>query len=143
MSNIFKKWFGKPDSGGGGDKAAPPAVRWMDAHESPWGVPVIDLRPFSLTMLSTSNDPRMASNAVSFMADDGTGFADETLPSPTINCELRFPIDRALVEGALFQPCTMEEKWALYSTVVGCSVFAVGPVNCGLPPTYESTVTKS
>lgn len=90
-------------------------MRWLEDAENPWGVPVLDLRPFALTMLSSSRDPRMATYAMSYRGDDGRAFVDQQPPSSRVtDCELRLRIDRVLLEGVLFTPTAMEDKWALY-----------------------------
>ena len=72
-------------------------------------------RPITLTMLSTSSDPRCASNAVSFGQDDGTSFIGQEPPvARRVDASLRFPIDRVLADGVLFIPREMEHKWALF-----------------------------
>jgi hypothetical protein len=96
-------------------EAPAPELRWLVPPESPWGVPVIDLRAVALTMLSTSSDPQMAANAMSFARDDGRSFARDQPPvARRVPAALRFPVDGTLVDGALFSPRRMEEKWALY-----------------------------
>ena len=80
-----------------------------------WGIRVLDVRPVTLGMLSLSADPQCAANAVSFGQEDGTGFIGEEPPVPRIaGVSLRFPIDRVLADGVLFNPSTMEHKWALF-----------------------------
>ncbi len=57
----------------------------------------------------------MASNAVSWRADDGTSFIGEEPPvTRIVETNLRFPIDRRLADGVLFVPDEMEHKWALF-----------------------------
>jgi hypothetical protein len=93
----------------------PPAVQWLAPADNPWPVPVLDVRPITLTMLATSTDPLMASNSVSYGNDDGSAFADQLPPADrTIPCELSYKIDRYFAEGVLFIPATMDHKWALY-----------------------------
>jgi hypothetical protein len=78
-------------------------------------MPIIDLRPFTRTRIAASRDPLMAQNAISWGRDDGTGFADAAPRiDRRVDYELRVRIDRVLVDGALFQPSEMEDKWALY-----------------------------
>jgi hypothetical protein len=92
-------------------------IRWIEAADNTntWGVRVLDVRPVTLTMLSTSTDPQCASNAVSFGQDDGTSFIREEPPVRRIvETSLRFPIDRILADGVLFAPREMEHKWALF-----------------------------
>jgi Ankyrin repeats (3 copies)/Ankyrin repeat len=92
-----------------------PALKWIEATDNPWGVRVLDVRPVTLTMLSTSTDPQCATNAVSFGNDDGTGFIGQAPVSERIvETSLRFPVDRALFDGVLFVPRAMEHKWALF-----------------------------
>ena len=90
-------------------------IDWIEAGENPWGIRVLDVRPVTLTMLSTSSDPQCAANAVSFGQDDGTGFIGQEPPvSRTTEASLRFPIDTVLADGVLFVPGEMEHKWAIY-----------------------------
>lgn len=90
-------------------------IPWIPAAENPWGVPVLDVRPVTLGMLSTSQDPQMASNAISYGGEDGSSFANERPPvARTIDAALSFPIDRVLADGVLFTPAAMEDKWAVF-----------------------------
>ena len=90
-------------------------VHWVDAADNPWGVRVLDVRPVTLTMMSTSTDRQCASNAVSFAHDDGTSFIGQEPPVTRVaDANLRFPIDRFLADGVLFIPREMEHKWALF-----------------------------
>lgn len=76
---------------------------------------MFDVRPFTLTIISTSQDPQCAANAVSFGQDDGTSFIGQpTMVQRTVPISLHFRIDRPLHEGVLFVPQTMEEKWAIF-----------------------------
>ncbi len=92
-----------------------PEIPWLEPASNPWGVPLLDVRPVTLGMLSTSKDPQCAANAMSFAQDDGTGFIG-VKPRVTrqVAVGLRFRIDRLLADGALFLPSEMEHKWALY-----------------------------
>jgi len=107
----LKRAFGRQEDGG---KPAPD-IRWVEAADNPWGVRLLDVRPVTLTMLSTSGDPQCASNAVSFGQEDGTTFIGEAPPvARVVEANLRFPIDRLLADGVLFAPREMEHKWALF-----------------------------
>src|SRR5689334_23942616 len=65
-------------------------------------------------MISCSQDPSCAANAVSYAGDDGTGFIGATLDSPVVSARLHYRVDRMLAEGSLFVPSVMEHKWAIY-----------------------------
>ena len=107
----IKRWHGRK-----GDNAPQtPDVSWIEAADNPWGVRVLDVRPVTLNMLSTSANRQCAVNAVSFGQDDGTSFIEEEPPVRRIaEASLRFPIDRMLADGVLFTPREMEHKWALF-----------------------------
>lgn len=92
-----------------------PNLEWIEAANGSWGVRVLDVRPFTLSMRSGSADPRCAANALSFGQDDGSTFIGEEPPAARIaEASLRFPIDRILADGVLFTPSEMEHKWALF-----------------------------
>jgi Ankyrin repeats (3 copies)/Ankyrin repeats (many copies) len=113
--DSLKKWFRSGPRSDGHRGAEPPAVRWLGPGESPWGVPVLDVRPVTLGMTSATSDQRCAVNAGSFAQDDGTGFIGaEPKVARLSTVGLKFRIDRFLADGALFLPAEMEHKWALY-----------------------------
>jgi hypothetical protein len=90
-------------------------IPWIPAADNPWGVPVLDVRPVTLGMLSSSQDPQMASNAVSYGGEDGSSFADELPPvDRTLDAALAFASDGTLADGVLFAPTAMEDKWAVF-----------------------------
>lgn len=90
-------------------------LNWIAPNQNPWNVEVLDLRPISQTMLSSSKDPKMASNAISYNQEDGLIFLKQTLKSKkSIESKFSFPIDSRLENGVLFIPSAMENKWAIY-----------------------------
>src|SRR5690349_11413576 len=54
-----------------------PELHWIEAADNPWGIRVLDVRPVTLNIVSTSTDPQCATNAVSFGNDDGLGFVGQ------------------------------------------------------------------
>ncbi len=113
--DSLKKWVRSGPRKDAARSAEPPAVRWLGPDENPWRVPVLDVRPVTLGMLSTSEHQQCAVNAMSFAQDDGTGFIGAEPPVARQSAvELKFRIDRTLADGALFVPTEMEHKWALY-----------------------------
>lgn len=92
-----------------------PEIPVIPESESPWAVPLFDVRPFTLNMMSTSQDPQCAANAVSFGQDDGTSFIGQaTLVPRSVPISLHFRLSGPLHEGVLFTPRAMEEKWAIF-----------------------------
>jgi hypothetical protein len=93
----------------------PPEIPWIKAAETPWGVPVLDVRAVTQNMISTSADPQCAANAISFGRDDGSAFAaDEPVSPRVIGALMRFRVSAPLPDGALFRPREMEHKWAIF-----------------------------
>jgi hypothetical protein len=92
-----------------------PEIPWVEAADTPWGVPVLDVRPVTQHLLSISSDPQCAANAVSFDHDDGSAFEqDEPLVERVIGAMIPYRIEAPLGDGALFCPRQMEHKWAIF-----------------------------
>ena len=101
--------------GGGADLFETSDIEWVDADHNPWGVPVLDVRSLTQTVMSTTTDQQYAANAVSYQGDDGTGFiGEEPAVTRVVPVELSYPVDRRLADGVLFTPEAMEHKWALF-----------------------------
>lgn len=115
---IFKNLFGRNQKGDSKNKGTTKSeynLQWISPEQNPWGLKVLDLRPISQNMLSTSKDPKMATNAVSYGQEDGTTFKDYLPKSEKItSSNLIILTDGRLEEGVLFNPSTMENKWAIY-----------------------------
>jgi hypothetical protein len=91
-----------------------PRARWLDASETRFGVPVLDLISITGTMLSTTGDPALAQRAISWR----TSVGDELDPSAVLErepvaCSLRYPADPLVSDGLLFAPSKMEHKWVV------------------------------
>ena len=92
-----------------------PEIRWVEAADNPWRVRMLDVRPITEHMISTSADPECAANAISFGRDDGSAFAGMEAAVPRlIPANLRYRVDGPLADGALFLPWVMEHKWAIF-----------------------------
>jgi hypothetical protein len=91
------------------------SLPWIESSDNPWRIKLLDLRPVTQAMLSTSSNPQMASNAVSYGGEDGTIFwGQKPQIDRIIAVNLSIAIDGALAPGVLFMPETMEHKWAIY-----------------------------
>lgn len=92
-----------------------PKIPWIEAVDTPWGVPVLDVRAVTENMISTSADPQCAANALSFGRDDGSAFEDSgTLVERVIGALIPFRVEGPLPDGVLFRPGVMEHKWAIF-----------------------------
>jgi len=108
--SFLKKLFGR-SNGAKSEETLP----WVEGSQNPWGTRVLDLRSVTQAMLATSQDPQMATNAISYGAEDGTSFIGiEPVADGEIDANIVLPIDRFLAPGVLFIPQLMEHKWAIY-----------------------------
>lgn len=90
-------------------------LKWIEAKDNPWKIRLLDLRPISQTMLSTSKNAQMATNAMSYGQEDGLIFLKQKAKiNKSMETNLSFPIDQKLEDGVLFIPSKMENKWAIY-----------------------------
>lgn len=90
-------------------------VYWIEPADNPWGVRVLDVRPFSRNVTAWSQDPNNAQNAISFHDDDGSefiGVAPEI--SRSVSVGLRYRTDGFLADGVLFVPDDMDDIWAIF-----------------------------
>ena len=113
---FLKNLFGKKDNPKKDKPQADiPSPTWIEASKNPWGIKLLDLSPITQTMISTSLDPKMAENAISYNSDDGTSFINQ---EPEIEIEITANIslivDPLLAPGVLFIPDVMENKWAIF-----------------------------
>lgn len=132
MWSSFKRWFARgayPNKGEtipssprppNGFQAPRPDLAgkepsWIGADDNAFGVAVLDVRPITLGMLSTTRDPTIASNALSYGGEDGGSFtAQGPALERRVDADLRFRAPEQLVDGALFVPRAMEDKWAIF-----------------------------
>jgi hypothetical protein len=110
--SFLKKLFSKEKKEENTNEISLP---WIEASENVWGVRLLDLRPLVHTVLSTSKDPQMAANAVSYNQEDGISFiGQEPEDERIIEANISIPIDSLLAPGVLFTPEVMEHKWAIF-----------------------------
>lgn len=87
----------------------------LGSDQNPWKIPVIDVRPITHTLLSSSTDPQCAKNAISYGQDDGRSFIGmKPSAEREVPLSLTYRCDGILADGALFIPGEMEHKWAIY-----------------------------
>src|ERR1044072_4265313 len=102
----FKKLFGKgkqeqpkvntpvPDTIAETPQAGSEVLPLIAPENSPWNIRLLDLRPIPLSMVSSSKDPQMATNAVAYGGEDGPVFWAQQPPyDKPITPNLVIPID--------------------------------------------------
>lgn len=113
--NRITKFFSgeaKPQPQRAGDM---PEVGWLADDQNRWGVPVLDVRPVTQTMLCATGDPAVAEKFGQMQGEDGVALCREQ-PSiaRTIDADLQYRVDGPLPPGVLFAPKEMEDKWGIY-----------------------------
>ena len=112
---FFRKLFGR----GSTEEKRPDAtaeLRWIEVGEEPFpAIRVIDLRPITTTMTSTTQNPEVAAY-YSSRDRSGERFRGQSPPnSVTVSCSLRYPVKgSALPEGPVALSRSMEEKWDIF-----------------------------
>lgn len=110
--SFFKRLFGKDSKE---EPVSDNQLQWIEATQNKWGIRLLDLRPLTMNMLSSSSNPQMARNAISYNTENGTTFFGVKPKSERIiQCHLSFKVDQRLEPGVLFTPGTMEHKWAIF-----------------------------
>lgn len=90
-------------------------LQWIEAEDNPWNIRVLDLRPLSQTLISTSENLQGANNALSYNLEDGSYFKNKKpLINKSIEVQCSIPTNGKLEEGTLFRPFVMEHKWAIF-----------------------------
>lgn len=94
-----------------------PAVffRWFRPEENPFGILLLDIRPFTRTMVSFTKDPAIAESFANERDSDGSGLVEKLIDgSQTIPCSLSFDLPTPRENGPLFKADCMEDKWDIY-----------------------------
>jgi hypothetical protein len=111
---MIKKWIDKFRNKNK-TKNQRPEIPWIQATNNPWGVPILDVRPLTHSLVSTSSDIQCATNAISYNQEDGSCFVGQKPPlEKSINTNILYAKDRVLANGPIFIPSKMEHKWAIF-----------------------------
>ncbi len=90
-------------------------LKWVETANNQWGIRVLDISPVTQHMTSTSQNPQMAKNAISYNGEDGVVFWRKAPANKTIiDTHLTLVTDKKLLPGIIFIPQAMEHKWAIY-----------------------------
>jgi hypothetical protein len=90
-------------------------IRWLEPHESPFGFRVLDCRPFTSTMISSTKDPAIAARFSSLRRSNGAQHRTaHVADSVRIPCSLNYPASGGSQDGRLFLAERMEDKWDIF-----------------------------
>ncbi|MFZ5890589.1 MAG: ankyrin repeat domain-containing protein [Myxococcota bacterium] len=102
----------KPN-GGKSSEIMKQRAKWLDASETSFGVPVLDLISVTGGMISTSQDMSAAAMAISWSSKTVADLPRDVEPAESIACDLRYPIEPELPDGFLYTPAEMEQKYVI------------------------------
>ena len=90
-------------------------VRWIEAKDNPFGVEILDCRPFARTMIATTKDPKVADAYAALRRSTGQEYRGAPPEQEAIcPCDLRYGHSGATQDGPLFKSEVMEDKWDIY-----------------------------
>jgi hypothetical protein len=90
-------------------------LAWLEPHENPFGVRVLDCRPITETFLSASQDAALIRFFGSPEARSGEQFRGQHPEEPIrVACGLVYPLASPLPDGPVFLAEAMEDKWNIY-----------------------------
>ena len=89
--------------------------KWIAAADNEFGIDVLDCAAFSKSMISSSDDIRIAATFAHLRGSLGAEYRDKTpANSKATLCDLTYPYDGKHADGALFKAPEMEFKWDIY-----------------------------
>lgn len=94
----------------------PAEFRWYEVGpDNPFGIRVLDCRPLTWNLVSTSRSPSVAERYVALRASDGHELVDAPIEdSVHMRTSLELPHNGAPLEGVVSKSDSMEVKWDIY-----------------------------
>jgi hypothetical protein len=90
-------------------------VRWLEPHESPFGIRVLDCRPFTTSMISSTKDSSITVRFATLRRSDGSEHRSaHPEDSVRIACSLSYNAGGGSNDGTLFRAERMEDKWDIF-----------------------------
>jgi len=92
------------------------ALSWHEpGPDNPFGVRVLDCRPFTCGMVSTTSDASIAARYGALRASDGRDLLAAPMDDAVrLTVSLTFPHDGSALEGIVSKSDAMEVKWDIY-----------------------------
>jgi hypothetical protein len=90
-------------------------LTWLGPDQNPFRMRVLDCRPFSTTMISTTKDPAIAARFNALRRENGEQHRGQHPADPlAVPCVLSYPFNGESRDGPLFVARQMEDKWDVY-----------------------------
>jgi hypothetical protein len=90
-------------------------LAWLEPDQNPFGMRVLDCRPFSTTMISATKDPNIAARFSQLRRASGEEHRGR-IPEDAVvaRCNLSYLFNGEFRDGPLFVAQQMEDKWDIY-----------------------------
>jgi len=90
-------------------------LTWLEPAQNPFGLRVLDCRPFCTSFLSMTKDPAIATRFGQLRHSRGEEHRGQHPVDPlVVSCELSYPFNGESREGPLFLAQQMEDKWDIF-----------------------------
>jgi len=92
-----------------------PKVSWLEAHQNPFGIRVLDYRSFSKSALCFAPDSGVAEKFLKLRNSAGENHRNQ-LPKNAlhIKCNLRYNFEEKITDGSVFVAEVMQDRWNIY-----------------------------
>ena len=116
MFKWLRNFFKRPVDGSAGAPQLPGTnSMWIPAAENEFGIDILDCSAFCQSMISSSDDLRIAATFAQLRSSLGEKYRDKTpANAKSADCDLTYPYDGQHSNGALFKAQEMEDKWDIY-----------------------------
>lgn len=113
MWNRMKRWLTRQQSS---EESFGAGLQWIEpGADNPFGVRLLDCRPVTWNLVSTTRDQRTAEQFVALRHSDGRELVDTSVESAVrLGASLSLPHNGAALEGIAFKSDVMEVKWDIY-----------------------------
>ena len=106
--SFFQRWFRSENSS---------QFTWHEpGPDNPFAMRILDIRPLTQTMVSTTSNPEIAQSFVELRKSDGSDLASQRIDPVTVKkCNLVLPHNGEALEGIVSKADSMEVKWDIYA----------------------------
>lgn len=113
--NLFSKVILQKHNGKYKDTDSFPKVVWLEAHQNPFGIRVLDFRNFSKSALSFAPNQSVAEKFLKLRNSTGENHRNQFPKNALhIRCNLRYLIKEKIPAGPIFVAKVMQDRWDVY-----------------------------
>lgn len=113
--NLSSKTILQKHNGKYKDTDAFHKVVWLEAHQNPFGIRILDCKSFSKTALCFARDRDTAEKFLKLRNSTGEDHRNQ-LPKNAlhIRCNLKYHFEEKIIDGPVFVAKVMQDRWDVY-----------------------------